>query len=88
MSDYWVIVCVVLVVIWAHVWLFIWIKFKVDEGVITKVLEKSDIKVGVSTDYLAQHAKLNNHRVEKICTKSPLIIPTQHQNALWCLISK
>ncbi|WP_231878224.1 hypothetical protein, partial [Oleiphilus sp. HI0117] len=63
-----VLALVIIISLWAHVWLYLWMKFKMDEGVITRCLK--DASVDMQSDSIAKQVEMSVERVEKVCLRS------------------
>ena len=63
-----VLVIVICVSVGAHVWLYWWMKFKMDEGAITRCLKDSDSSL--TSKVISSRVSMNVERVERLCNKS------------------
>lgn len=63
-----VLAIVITVSIWAHVWLYLWMKFKMDEGAITRCLK--DAESNLTGQEISDLINMNIDRVRKVCVKS------------------
>ena len=63
-----VLALVIIVSLWAHLWLYLWIRFKMDEGAVLRCLVDSPSQL--SSEAIAELAKMKHDRVVKVCQKS------------------
>ena len=83
MTDYLVLSLVVSLALAAHVWIYLWIRFRIDEGVISKYLNDSDSPQGM--DEISLATELNLDRVRKVCRRSAIIERAAGEDGAWQL---
>ena len=85
MEDKIVIVVVVCVAVAAHIWLFNWIKFKMDEGAISKYLHDTSKDKYRSSEEISLGTHMALKRVSAVCGKSKSISRDVKEGKSWCL---
>lgn len=82
MKEHIIIGIVVAVALGAHVWIFMWIRFKIDEGVITKFLQETGSQEPSSSEVISAHTNIAIKRVCMVCRRSKAIsMNTLNQNS-------
>jgi hypothetical protein len=85
MEDTVTIVIAVLVAAVAHVWIFLWVRFKIDEGSITRFLRDSADSAFHHSDTICTHTSVPLKRVRSVCQKSKEISNHPEKSDTWCL---